>query len=195
MVTTGIILAGGRSSRMGEEKALLATGEETLAGQAIKTLTPLCAEIVISTNRPDLFSSFNYRTVTDFTANLGPLAGIASALEQSETDVNIVIAVDMPGITTRFLSHLLDCFPGHRGVVAVSDKGLIQPLCGVYSASLLPEIKELLKSNRLAAAAVTDLPGVLKVHIMPETPGYSKEMFANLNTPEDIKRWNMTNRH
>jgi molybdopterin-guanine dinucleotide biosynthesis protein A len=195
MGVTGIILAGGRSSRMGREKALLEAEGETLTERAIKTLSPLCSKIVISTNSAELFSSFNLNTVPDFTINLGPLAGIASALEQSETESNIVIAVDMPGITTLFLAYLLECFPGYNGVVPVSDKGVIQPLCGVYSSSLLPSIKELLKSNRLAAAAITDLHGILKVHALPETPGYTKELFANLNTPDELERWGLSSRH
>lgn len=194
MVTTGIILAGGRSSRMGAEKALLSAGGEPLILRAVNTLTPLCAKILISTNSPELFSAFNLTTVTDHTANLGPLAGIVSALEQSETEANIVIAVDMPGVTTRFLSHLLEFFPRHSGVIPVSETGLIQPLCGVYSASLLPALKELLRSNRLAAAAVTDIADVLKVQVIPDTPGYSDEMFANLNTPADMEKWRKTTR-
>jgi molybdenum cofactor guanylyltransferase len=179
---------------MGAEKALLSADGEPLIIRAVNTLTPLCAKILISTNSPDLFSAFNLTTVTDHTANLGPLAGIVSALEQSETEANIVIAVDMPGVTTRFLSHLLEFFPRHSGVIPVSETGLIQPLCGVYSASLLPALKELLRSNRLAAAAVTDIAGVLKVQVMPDTPGYSDVMFANLNTPADLEKWRKTTR-
>jgi molybdenum cofactor guanylyltransferase len=194
MGTTGIILAGGRSSRMGEEKALLEAGGQTLIEHAIKTLTPLCTEIVLSTNSPDLFRAFHLATVKDLTPDLGPLAGIASALGTSETDVNIVIAVDMPGIETDFLSYLLDCFPGNNGVVPVSETGILQPLCGVYSVSLVPGIENLLNNNRLAAAAITDLPGVLKLAVTPHTPGYSEEMFANMNTPVDMERWKLANR-
>jgi molybdenum cofactor guanylyltransferase len=194
MGVTGIILAGGLSSRMGSEKALLISQGATLISHAINTLSPLCSDIIISTNNPGRFDSFPYRKITDTKGGRGPIAGIASALDISDSEINIILAVDMPAIKPEFLSSLLKLFPGTRAVVPVSGSGKTEPLCGIYSRSLLPDIKELIRSGNFAVNTIADIVGVKKIQVLPSTPGYSENMFLNLNNPSDLADWESVNR-
>jgi molybdopterin-guanine dinucleotide biosynthesis protein A len=190
MGITGIILAGGQSSRMGSEKSLLQVSKISLIESSINLLEQHCSDIIISTNNPQLYNNFRYRKISDRITGRGPLEGIAAALEWSSTEINFVLAVDMPGVTADFIKFIISRTKGYRAVIPVSENNIIQPLCGVYTTSMLSEIDTLLLNGKSAAAAITDLPGVLKIKVDKYTPGYSGKMFANLNTPSDLRDWN-----
>ncbi len=95
---TGIILAGGQSSRMGKEKGLMRWKGKTLIEHAIAILSPLCENIIISANN-DHFDSFGYPVVGDLFPGCGPMGGIFSVLTKSETLNNLVIPSDTPFVT------------------------------------------------------------------------------------------------
>lgn len=98
---TGIILAGGKSSRMGKDKGLCDFKGKALVSYAIETLRPLCGNLMISANYfPEKYAEFDLPVIADEVKNIGPMGGILSCLKQSHTQHNLVLSCDTPFVTT-----------------------------------------------------------------------------------------------
>ncbi len=176
---SGFLLAGGLSSRMGTNKSLLHFQGETLAERGLRKLHQVCAEVAIAGGVPAL-APYG-RIVPDLYPGQGPLGGIVSALEQTTTERNLFLAVDMPVLPVDALRALLTA-AGDPALVTLSQAGgQLQPLCGVYSRRALPVLRaELLKGNRKVRAAV-EATGSFRYWKAPE-PAW----FTNVNTPEEF---------
>ena len=98
MAVTGIILAGGKSSRIGRDKAQLEFGGMRLIARSISIIAPLCEDILISTNNPGL-KYLGYPLVSDEHRGIGPMAGLHAALRYSQSEYHIVIPCDTPLVT------------------------------------------------------------------------------------------------
>jgi molybdopterin-guanine dinucleotide biosynthesis protein A len=176
----GFVLAGGRSSRMGQDKALLTLGGEPLVKRAIQKLRKICAEVAIAGGTEDL-ARFG-RVIPDKTCGCGPLGGIVSALEQSSSEWNLFLPVDAPYVPISALKALLamaGAFPG-VGVMA-RVRGLMHPLCAVYSRNALEALERELVAGRWKVTLAIESAGPVKVMDF-EDPSW----FANLNTPEEF---------
>ncbi len=176
----GFVLAGGRSSRMGQDKALLRLDGETLAACAVRKLREVCAEVAIAGGSEGLQGLAPI--VTDEIPRCGPLGGIVAALAQSSYEWNLFLGVDMPFVPQEVLRMLLSTAGGPRRVVLAEAEGRLQPLCGVYSRNALPVLRGELEAGRLkvkdAVAAVGEVGRV-------EFPRL--DWFRNLNTPEEFR--------
>ena len=102
---TAFVLAGGKSSRMGSDKAFLRLGDETLLSQALKLTSAVVSEVCIVGDAKK-FAAFG-RVVEDVYRERGPLGGIHAALSGSTTELNLMLAVDLPFVTPAFLQYLL----------------------------------------------------------------------------------------
>ena len=134
---TGIILTGGQSSRMGKEKGLIQWKGKSLIENAIAILSLFCEHIFISANN-DHFDSFGYTVVGDLFPDCGPMGGIYSALTKSGTLNNIVIPSDTPFVTPALYRYLISHAGSFDVIVPVDHDSFYQPLCAVYSRSVLP---------------------------------------------------------
>ena len=105
MNVTAFVLAGGQSSRMGSNKALLPWGDEILLTRALATAQAVCSRTIICGPR-SLYSKFG-SVIEDALPGRGPLAGIQSALHATETDLNLILSVDLPLMPAEFLAWLL----------------------------------------------------------------------------------------
>lgn len=175
----GFVLAGGLSSRMGQNKALLSFQGQTLIGCAVGKLAQVCDRVAIAGGGPDL-APYG-RVIPDQYMAQGPLGGIVAALEQTDAEWNLFLAVDMPLVPVAALRKLLSVSGEPCLVTLARADGFVQPLCGVYSRRALPVLRaELLKGNRRVRAAV-EATGSF---------GYWQaaklDWFANLNTPEEF---------
>lgn len=103
---TGIILAGGKSSRMGQNKALLDFKGKTVIEHVISTVSNLFNRVIIITNSPADYTHLGFEIFTDFYANLGPLAGIHSGLVNSKTERNFIISCDIPLVTSDVINYI-----------------------------------------------------------------------------------------
>jgi molybdenum cofactor guanylyltransferase len=176
----GFVLAGGRSSRMGQDKALLTLGGEPLVKRAIQKLRKICAEVAIAGGTEDL-ARFG-RVIPDKTCGCGPLGGIVSALEQSSSEWNLFLPVDAPYVPISALKALLAMAGGFPGVgVMARVRGLMQPLCAVYSRNALEALERELVAGRWKVTLAIESAGPVKVMDF-EDPSW----FANLNTPEEF---------
>jgi molybdopterin-guanine dinucleotide biosynthesis protein A len=176
----GFVLAGGRSSRMGQEKALLTLGGEPLVKRGIRKLKEICAEVAIAGGTEEL-ARFG-RVIPDKNPGRGPLGGIVSALEQSSFEWNLFLAVDAPFLPVSALKALLVMASGSPSVCVMARvEGLMQPLCAVYSRRALGVLQEELAAGRWKVTSAIEAAGPVKVMDFEDA-----RWFANLNTPEEF---------
>lgn len=180
------ILCGGSGTRLGgREKALIEVSGKPILARLLERLRPHFTEIVVSTNRPELFAWTGLPCVPDRLTVRSPLAGLHGILSGIRSPRAFVIGCDMPGASLGLAKRLAD--EEADAAIPVSPAG-DEPLHAVYSASCLPAIEGAAANGRWK---MTDfLAGVRAVRI-PADPAHWSETplppFFNLNTPEDLK--------
>jgi molybdenum cofactor guanylyltransferase len=183
---TGAILAGGRSRRMGSNKALLPFGGRPLIAHALEILRPLFAEVLIVANEPPLYAAFGVPVHSDRIPDKGPLGGIYTALAWSGHPRTFCLACDMPLASPAVIARLCRLAPDIDVVVPHSSKGY-EPLHAVYSRSCLPHLERMLCEDRLRVDELFSAVRVCRVDVeefRPFDPCLAS--FLNLNTPEEL---------
>jgi molybdopterin-guanine dinucleotide biosynthesis protein A len=173
---TGFILAGGRSSRMGRDKALLDWHGGTLLDYMVCLLRHATDDIhVVGRNH-----------LPDHIPGLGPLSGIATALTITSTDHNLILAVDLPLLTKKFLTYFRRAIEHSKHPVLACKIRSHFPLCLGIRRGLLPEVQQRLKSVDLSVRAFiegSDAEIISEFELREQ--GFESSIFHNLNTPED----------
>jgi len=186
--TTGIILAGGKNLRMGQNKAFLEVQGERIIDRIGRILVELFDEVLLVTNSPPDYLDLNLRTVTDLYREKGSLGGIFTGLFHASFSHAFVAACDMPFLRPALISHLVRLAPGYDIVIPRTEDGL-QPLHAVYSRKCLPFMEDLLRKGNLKILDFfhqVKKREVLPEEIIPFDP--QRASFLNLNTPEDLAR-------
>ncbi|HKO03620.1 MAG TPA: molybdenum cofactor guanylyltransferase [Candidatus Acidoferrales bacterium] len=186
---SGFVLAGGHSSRMGKEKALLEINGTPLVVRAARLLEPLCSGVTI-VGPQELYQHFGFAALADERPNLGPLGGILTALGHTEAPWILITACDLPYLTADWLRYLIGRAASSqaRVVLPESDSGP-EPLCAVYHRDAAAAIRsEIARGERKVTRALGSLPieRLLPAEIRPFDP--RGLLFHNLNTPEDYER-------
>jgi molybdopterin-guanine dinucleotide biosynthesis protein A len=176
---TGFVLAGGRSSRMGRDKALLPYQGTTLLRHIARAVEEAAGNVALIGD-PALYSDSGYPVYPDELPGCGPLGGIHTALSLSKTDWSLVVACDMPGISAGPLRALLDqAAKSHRDcVLAAGPTGAPEPLCAVYHRRCLPAVLRAIRDKRLK---MRDFVAEVDAEIMALDPA----VLANVNTPKE----------
>lgn len=183
----GVILAGGQSSRMGTNKALLELGGETLIGRLARRFTAWFPQVVVVTNTPDLYAFLGLPMAGDRIPGLGPLGGLEAGLRASRYDHAFFCACDMPFVSEALVRFLVGLAPGHDLVVPRLG-GEYEPMHAVYGRSLLPAISANLESRRLKLLSIYDDARKRVVEAEEILPfGDPERLFFNCNTPEDLE--------
>jgi molybdopterin-guanine dinucleotide biosynthesis protein A len=187
-VFSGFVLAGGRSTRMGTDKAFLELDGHTLLARALDLLRALTPEVRIVGPAPK-FAAYG-PVVEDVYAGRGPLAGIHAALSSSATDLNLILAVDIPFVTESLLQFIVEQARACDAAVTVPRiAGGYQPLCAVYRRAFAPLAQAALEAGRNKIDAVF---AATTTRILEESElsrfAFSPGMFENLNRPEDLLR-------
>ena len=184
---TGIILSGGKSSRMGENKSLLKIGNKTIIERIVELMKDIFSENIIITNTPDEYKFLQLPLYEDIYKWKGPLAGIHSGLTYSKTEKNFVISCDTPLMTKEMIQYIVN-FQTRKPIVFCRAAGYRQPLIGVYKKQIIIENEKLLSNND----ETTDksfhhfLKKVNAEIIDPQDlPFYKDELFFNVNSPDD----------
>lgn len=181
------ILAGGRSTRMGRDKAFLVYDGRTLLEQALDLARALTANVRI-VGSADKFAAFA-PVIEDIYPNCGPLAGIHAALLSSSAELNLMLAVDTPFISPGFLQYLAGQAREAReaAVTVPRSDGRRQPLCAIYRREFAPVAESSLRAGRNRIDILFDaVPTRVIEQSELEAAGFSPGMFHNLNTPEDL---------
>lgn len=184
---TGIVLAGGLSTRMGRDKASLSWGNGTLLSTVLEKLQPVCSELIIVSNVPREAAGFMARVVPDKYPQCGPLAGIHAGLLAAQNEYVFVVACDMPYLDTRAVSFIADAACGYDAAIPFID-GYYHPLHGVYKKSCLPVIEEMLIAGNYR---VFDFYGEINLRKITkaEITVFDPELrtLYNINSPEDLE--------
>lgn len=175
-----IILSGGKSSRMGEDKAFLPLGEHSLIEWLIKKGQESgIKEIIIVANDVAKYKSLKVKVVKDFYPGMGPLAGIHSGLIHSQFVNNFIVPCDMPFITIDIINKLLREQKSCQ-VVVPTMSGKYQPLTAIYTKKCIPHIQCLLEKNITKVIKLYELVETCYVELSEDTS------FFNINTPQDF---------
>ena len=188
---TSIILAGGKSSRLGRSKALQVIEGKSLIQRVVDRLSILSTEIIIVTAHGEAIpcsSAVRIKTVADIYPGKGPLVGIYSGLIASSSPRAIVVGCDMPFLSVGLLEYMTQiCSTFDVVVPRIKDK--LEPLCAVYSKSCLVPIQELLEQNELR---ISKLFSMVKIKYIEEDklnrfdPAHLS--FFNINNQDDLAR-------
>lgn len=143
---TGIVLAGGKSSRMGTDKGFLILNNKSFVQYSIDALKPLVSEIIIVSDNSD-YDVFGYKRITDAIKNAGPVSGIYSGLQTSKTDYNLVLSCDIPLITSEVLKKLIDAIDDTSEIIQADSNGKSMPLVAIYKKSVAKIFYEFLKED------------------------------------------------
>lgn len=183
---TAFILAGGRSTRMGTDKAFVVLDGRTLLARALDLVRSLTPDVRIAGDS-GTFASFA-SVVEDVFPGCGPLAGIHAALRSSQTDLNLILAVDVPFVTPAFLQYMLDRAKDSSAMVTVprTSQGW-QPLCAIYRRDFVSVTEKALRAGHykidpLFSEANIDAISELEL----QSAGFALDLFSNLNTPDDL---------
>jgi molybdenum cofactor guanylyltransferase len=191
---TGIILSGGKSSRMGSDKALLKIGSETIIERITNLIKSIFSDVFIVSNTPGDYKFLNIPLYEDIYKSKGPLSGIHSGLVHSSTDKNFFISCDLPLVSEELIRFVVDyksdkparfCFAGGRH----------HYLSGIYAKALLPEIERIIRveqnyqgeKGKTFSMKNLFMNVEVKVINVETLPFYDENLFFNLNTPEDFE--------
>lgn len=183
---TGFILAGGRSSRMGRDKAALPWSSGTLLSHACDQMRQVVATTYIVGGTQ---SVADCAVLADAFPGRGPLAGIHSALKRTDTDWSLILGVDLPLVNSALLAFIATSSDDANEAVAIRVADHLQPLCAAYHRRLLTEVEARLRVGDLSIHRLLE---AARTRIMEEeellSAGFCGEMLLNVNTAEDLER-------
>lgn len=180
---TALILAGGESRRMGQDKARLLLGEQTLLEHVIGIVQPLFVEVLVSVREPR--ADCDLPQVCDDPQHAGPLAGLAAGLAHSQTAWVFVVACDMPFVTSQLIENIAKLCNEVDAVVPVVQ-GYPQPLVAFYATRILGQLHELQRGD--GKQSLRELLKKLTVRYVDETEmqATGPSEFFDLDTQQDV---------
>lgn len=190
---TGVILAGGRSRRMGQNKALMPLGDEPLIAHVIRQMESVTDELLLITNEPELYTPLKLPMYRDILPDMGALGGIYTGLTYAANCTVICVGCDMPLLQPNLLSHLTTLLDNYDAVVPCVEveersASVLQTLAAIYTKRCLPIIDRMLTGGELRVHALYDRIDTRIVQPQEwrrfDPRGIS---FFNINTPEDFE--------
>lgn len=186
---TAVILAGGKSSRMGTDKSHLKISGDTLIGRAVAISKKYFATVIVSGNEIEQNRVCSLKYVEDIYSGLGPISGIHSGLVNSKTEKIFVYSADIVFGSERLIKEIID-YPTLYQIVLPLFEGIPQYTFGIYSKSVLPVIEEMLKRKDVDKPTPKNLIKKVGTELIDfqECIYFEEEKFINLNTPADYER-------
>lgn len=183
---SGIILCGGKSRRMGKNKALLKLKGKYIIEHVYELLSTICNDIIISTNTNEI-NFLKAMFVADEIENIGPIAGIYSALKYSKTKKNIILSCDTPFININILKYMLKN-AGSYDVVLPVFENYLQPMTGVFDKKLTELIEKEIKTGNYIPPKIFEKANLNKLKIDKNISGWHKHLFFNINSTADYEK-------
>ena len=183
---TGIILSGGKSLRMGENKAFIEIEGVPIIQRIYTLFKELFHEVIIVTNQIELFKKFDSKIYSDLLPNKGALGGLYTGLFFSNFHYSFCVACDMPFLNKSLVQYLIKRI-GDEDVIVPRTKDGLQPLHAIYSKNCLDPIKEIIEQGKFK---IIDIYHRVQVNIIEEADFISldpfRESFINVNTPKEL---------
>lgn len=193
---TGIILSGGKSTRMGENKSLMIIKDRTVIEHVSDLMESIFSKVILISNNPDEYKFLDLDIYQDIFFRKGPLAGIHSGLSYSSTEQNFIISCDIPFMTSEMITYLTD-YKTEKPVTVAKADGFIQQLCGRYDKRCLHLAENILKGNendekrsslqnkrRCNVLSLLDTAGA-EIIDAESLPFYKKQLYFNMNRRKD----------
>ena len=187
LTVSGIVLAGGQSSRLGTDKSFVNVNGQSLIEQIVAKLARLSDDVIIVTNSTEKYDRLEAKLVGDVYPGKGALGGIYSGLRAAASAYSLVVACDMPFLDLNLLRYMIILASGHD-VVIPRIGGLPEPLHAIYSKSCLEPIDRLLARGGLK---IIDFFSAVRMRYVEEDevdifdPRHLS--FFNVNTPNDLE--------
>ena len=186
---SAIILAGGKSSRMGFDKQFLQIDDRRIMDDLISKLEEEFYEIIIVTNKPEEYKSYKHKIVSDIIVGKGPLSGIHVGLKESSSDYAFVVGCDMPNINLDYIKYMKKSMENkdYDGCVTYLNN-LIEPFHGFYSKNIIERIEKYLANDMRSVNKL-----ILNLEFLKIDEGVARrfspnwDMFLNLNNQKDIE--------
>lgn len=180
---TGIILAGGRSTRMGEDKGLVKIDGKPLFQRIAERLDPMVSKILINSNQNQHLYGQHFEVIPDMTQDYsGPLAGMLAGLKAATTQWALFVPCDVPEFPVNLAEALWQHKDGQQALYA-RDLHREHPTLCLLNKNLIPALEKYLTSGERKVMFFFN-----KINAMPIT-FHERNAFANLNTPADIIQW------
>lgn len=180
---SAVILAGGKSSRMGKDKSLLLVDGIPMIQHIYSQLAPCFKEILIATNNGKLFEFMNIKIVNDHESCRGPLAGILAGLEASKYDINFMVACDIPYIDIKTVDLMIHEVEDYDGVIPITNGGYMEPMFAIYRKNMLPAVRKTLRSGENKILKVFPYCKIKYINLG------KANWLRNLNTENDYKNY------
>ena len=184
MNLSAAILAGGHSSRMGREKALLMLNRQRFIDHLIQELST-CSELMISAAHKGDFAEYGIPVVADENRDFGPIEGIRQSLRFSASDYVFICAVDMPFVRKEMMLYLAEFISSDYDAFVFCDEDGVHPLCGIYSRAVLPVAEDLIAKGTYRLTEL--LARIRTKYVDINTSCFGRESLRNINTPDDYR--------
>lgn len=181
------LLAGGKSSRMGEDKGLIDLADKPMAKYALDTLEEMGISPTIVTNN-DEYASLGYPLIQDIISDKGPMGGLYSAMENNQATYVFLISCDLPFVPKEAFQKLIDTAK-EQSLIVSKFMGMTNPLFALYNKNLKEKIRDNINSDKLKMQDFireTDFEEVDMEDLVRQYP----KRFTNVNTPEDLDNIN-----
>ncbi|MBJ7880411.1 molybdenum cofactor guanylyltransferase [Gelidibacter salicanalis] len=181
---TGIILAGGKSSRMGMDKGFILWEGKPFVNHIIDALKPLAKDILIVSDHPQ-YDTLGYKRIKDILPEAGPLAGLYSGLSASKTELNVVLSCDVPLITSELLRALLLSYNKENDAVVCKVNDKLMPLVAIYTKKCEVMCLELLQQDERRMMQLIKKLNQVQFLSLNE---FEANQVKNINSPTELKQ-------
>lgn len=178
---TAIILAGGRAKRMGQDKRFLKVGTEMLLDRQVRILKQYFQDVIISANDPEKLAYLDLPVIQDQQKGRGPLEGLTTVLNASQSEYSFVIAVDIPTIDMKLIEKMRSHLDQVSAVIPVCVDGRQEPLFAFYSKNCIPIFRAAMNEGEFAIHRALERCPVYYFPMKDEAP------LKNLNRAEDYE--------
>jgi|LGOV01.1.fsa_nt_gb molybdopterin-guanine dinucleotide biosynthesis protein A len=189
---TAIILAGGKSKRMGFDKQFISVDDMYLIDKIISVLKKEFKQIIIISNTPHIYKDRYEEVYIDSIKNVGPLGGLYTGLSHSKSKYNYLIACDMPCINIDYIRYMKQLLSesDESDAIITRYKNWIEPFNAIYSKSLINELEDYLKTNKRSVNSFLKLVNVKYIdEDIARQYSYNWNMFRNINDLKELKKF------
>lgn len=177
------ILAGGKSRRMGCDKALVELNNEAMLARIIRELGG-CGQILVSASEKGVYESFGPRVVYDENRDIGPIEGIRRLVSEADSEYVFICATDMPFINADIVDYIREFISSDYDCFVITDDEQIHPLCAIYSKRILGAVEEAIREKKYRLREILDRVRCKYINI--SVTKFDRKILRNINTKEDL---------
>ncbi len=179
------ILSGGKSSRMGQDKALLQINSQQFLNKLVKEFKSF-EDLLVSVDKAAKYDELPARQIVDQHQDIGPIEGIYQVISHADNEYVFVCAVDMPFVTRELAAYMAEFISSDYDCYCIRDEERVHPLCAIYSKSMLPVIEKLIAAGKYRLVDI--LNQVRTKYIQLEQSCFDVKTVKNINTRDEYRK-------